>query len=246
MRADLNGVSLHWEETGSGEPLLWLHGFLGSGVDWRTVFPEPPAGYRLVAPDLRGHGGSTAPPGPYSFRESAVDALALLDRLGLERANLVGLSGGGITALHMATIAPSRVSAMVVVSAPPSFPEQARSIQRTFTEAMLPAAELVRMRDCHRRPGQIEALLAQARALADASDPNFTPADLAAVTARTLIVFGDRDPFYPVSMAFDLYRAIPRARLWVVPNGGHGPIFGPAAPGFVRTTLEFLGSDWFA
>ncbi len=57
---------------------------------------------------------------------------------------------------------------------------------------------------------------------------NFTPPYLGTITADTLIVFGDRDPFYPVSLGLELRAAIPRSYLWVVPNGGHGPLFGNA------------------
>ena len=56
--------------------------------------------------------------------------------------------------------------------------------------------------------------------------------------------FGDRDPLYPVSIAFELHRAIPRSYLWVVPNGGHGPIFGDAASHFATTALAFLRGEW--
>ena len=54
------------------------------------------------------------------------------------------------------------------------------------------------------------------------------------------MVFGDRDPLYPVSIACDLYAAIPRGWLWVVPNGGHGPVFGEQAKPFAETALAFL------
>src|SRR5262249_39938719 len=155
---------------------------------------------------------------------------ALLDHLQIDRVKVIGLSGGGITALHMATTQPARVQAMVIVSAPATFPEQARAIQRTFSDATLGEAERLRMRQRHPRDGQLETLLAQVRAFADGDDPNFSPEELATITADTLIVFGDRDPLYPVSLACELRRAIPRSWLWVVPNGGHGPVFGPAAP----------------
>jgi pimeloyl-ACP methyl ester carboxylesterase len=79
------------------------------------------------------------------------------------------------------------------------------------------------------------------RALQDSyDDMNFTPPYLSTITARTLIVHGDRDPLYPVDLAVELYTAIPRAALWVVPNGGHAPIFGAMAPRFRETALEFL------
>jgi pimeloyl-ACP methyl ester carboxylesterase len=61
---------------------------------------------------------------------------------------------------------------------------------------------------------------------------------------QTLIVFGDRDPFYPVSIACELHASIPRSHLWVVPNGGHGPVFGARAPMFAQTALSFLRSEW--
>ena len=74
----------------------------------------------------------------------------------------------------------------------------------------------------------------------DGFDMNFSAQSLSAVTARTLIVHGDRDPLYPVEQAVELFRAIPNSSLWVVPNGGHGPIFGPQAAPFVDAAMEFL------
>jgi pimeloyl-ACP methyl ester carboxylesterase len=234
------GFDLHYDLHGEGEPLLWLHGGMGHGADWQYIFAAPPAGFRLIAPDLRGHGRSTGAGPAYSFRQSAVDMFALLDHLALDRVKVIGLSGGGITAMHMATMDPLRVSAMVTVSAPTTFPEQARAIQRVFSETMLSEDERVRMRARHTRPGQLDALLSQVRAFADGDDPNFTPDILATVAADTLIVFGDRDPLYPVSIAFDLYQAIPSAALWIVPNAGHGPVFGAHAARFAETAGAFL------
>src|SRR5215471_11512690 len=235
------GMQLHYDVHGAGDPLVWLHGGMGVGDDWRFIFREPPAGYRLIAPDLRGHGRSTGAAPTYSFRQAALDVLALLDHLEIPRVRVIGLSGGGISALHLATLAPARVTSMIAISAPAAFPEQARAIQRHFSEAAFGDAELARMRQRHPRPGQFEALLAQVRAMPDAGDPNFTPADLAVISADTLIVFGDRDPLYPVSIALDLRTAIPHSWLWVVPNGGHGPVFGALARPFVDTALAFVG-----
>jgi pimeloyl-ACP methyl ester carboxylesterase len=69
---------------------------------------------------------------------------------------------------------------------------------------------------------------------------NFTPPSLARIKASTLIVYGDRDFLYPVEMAVEMYRAIPKSALWVVPNGGHGPVFMDAAQQFAQTALAFL------
>jgi pimeloyl-ACP methyl ester carboxylesterase len=240
MLLHTNGMDLHFDVHGSGDPLLWLHGGMGHGRDWQYIFTAPPAGYQLIAPDLRGHGRSTGARATYSFRQSAHDAFALLDHLRVDRIKIIGLSGGGITALHMATLEPARVAAMVVVSAPPRFPEQAKAIQRAFTESMLTDAERAQMRERHRREGQLETLFAQARAMADGDDPNFTAQELRSIAAETLVVFGDRDFLYPVRVAVELRESIPSSWLWVVPNGGHGPVFGAHAPRFVETTLAFL------
>jgi pimeloyl-ACP methyl ester carboxylesterase len=243
MMLETNGMQLHYDTYGEGEPLLWLHGGMGHGADWHHIFTQTPAGYRLIAPDLRGHGRSTGALATYSFKQSALDVFALLDHLEIERIKVIGLSGGGITALHMATIQPARVLAMVVVSAPAVFPEQARAIQRIYSKAMLSEAELTRMHERHPREGQLETLFAQVHAMADGDDPNFTPEQLATITADTLIVFCDRDPLYPVSLAVELKQAIPGSSLWVVPNGGHGPVFGRDAALFEKTALWFLGGQ---
>ena len=242
MIAQVNGIELHYEISGDGDPLLWVHGFLGCGSDWQFVFPEPPRGVRIVAPDLRGHGRSSSSGEAFSFRQAARDLRELLRQLGLPRIHAIGVSGGGIVLLHLSTSDPSIVAAQVLVSAPPYFPEQARAIQRQTSEHVLGEAMMAHMRRSHiGGEGQIQALLAQSRALADVyDDVNFTPPYLSTITADTLVVFGDSDPLYPVSLAFDLHAAIPRSRLWVVPGGGHAPVFGENATRFAETAIGFL------
>lgn len=246
MIFECNDFEMYYEPHGDGEPLLWLHGGMGCGDDWRYIFKDPPPGYRLIAPDMRGHGASTNPSGVYKFRQTGADVLALLDHLELPRVKAIGLSGGGITLLHAAIAEPQRFASIVAISAPPRFPEQCRAIQRQFSEAMLSPAELERLRKrCKRGETQIRELFGYARSFADDKDDvNFTAADLARISADTLIVFGDRDPLYPVALATELYAAIPRAWLWIVPNGGHGPVFRDHAPRFVETALSFLGGEW--
>jgi pimeloyl-ACP methyl ester carboxylesterase len=246
MVVEINGVNLNYEVAGDGEPLLWLHGLMGAGPDWNYIFPELPAGFRLIAPDLRGHGASTNPSGEFSFRQAADDVQGLLRHLEIGSVKAIGLSGGGITLLHMATAAPSSIESMVIVSAPPYFPAQARAIQRQMSESMLHEFELDLMRKRHRHGNsQLQQLFGYCRALADrVDDVNFTPPYLATIAAETLIVFGDRDPLYPVSLAFELRAAIPQSHLWVVPNGGHGPVFGDHAPQFAATALAFLQGRW--
>ncbi len=246
MIADINGCQISYDARGDGDPLLLLHGGMGAGADWTYVFPTGPIGFRAIVPDMRGHGGSTNPSGAFTFRQAALDVFALLDHLGVDKVKAIGLSGGGITMLHMATLQPARVDSMIVVSAPPYFPAQARAIQAAFSEEMLSETERRAMRQRHvHGEDQIRMLVAQCHGFAqNFDDVNFTPPLLSTITADTLIVFGDRDFLYPVSIAFELHAAIPRSFLWIVPNGGHGPIFGPHAPAFVATATAFLRGDW--
>jgi len=77
-------------------------------------------------------------------------------------------------------------------------------------------------------------------------DINFTPPYLSTITARTLVVAGDHDRYYDVSVPVDLYTHIPHAYLWIVPNAGHVPIHGERQEAFTRTTIAFLRGDWEA
>lgn len=247
MEFALSGYRMHYGLFGdpAGEPLLWLHGWTGTGEDWKYIFKEAPAGFHLIGPDLRGNGASTGFDGQHSFRQSARDVWALLDHLGIQRVKAVGLSGGGIVLLHMATQQPERMEAMVPISAPPYFPPQARAIQRQFSLESLGEAEKKALRERSRSGDQqIQWLMEQTRLMADSSDDvNLMPAQLGSIKARTLIVFGDRDPLYPVRIACDLRESIPRSSLWVVPNGGHGPVFGPHATRFADIAISFLRGD---
>jgi pimeloyl-ACP methyl ester carboxylesterase len=103
-------------------------------------------------------------------------------------------------------------------------------------------AEWAQMRVWHKQGDeQIRKIWKQVNSFSTSyDDMNFTQPYLSTIKARTLIVHGDRDPLYPVNVAFEMYSAIPNSALWVVPNGGHGPIFGTMTPKFVETALEFL------
>ena len=235
-------MALFHRDSGAGLPLLLLHGFTGTGDDWKHVFADPLAGYRIIAPDLPGHGRSANPRKDFKFADVARDVFALLDQLGIDRVKAIGMSAGANTLLHMATQQPDRITAFVHVSGTPRFPDQARTIMRTMTEETRSEAEWNEMRARHALgDDQIRALWRHAREFADdRDDMNFTAASLSTITARTLLVHGDRDPFYPVELAVELFRSIPDAQLCVVPNGGHGPIFGDQAPAFIKTATFFL------
>ena len=117
---------------------------------------------------------------------------------------------------------------MVLVSGTPRFPDELRTVARQFTReafGQLSRAELEALRARHvHGDEQILKLYDMTRSFATSDDDMaFTSASLATITARTLIVHGDRDPLYVSGLAVELFRGIPRSALWIIPNGGHGP-----------------------
>ena len=206
-----DGVELSFEVRGepTSPPLLLLHGFTGSGDDWQHVFDVDALAreYLVVRPDARGHGRSAKPAEALTFQRLALDVIELLGRLGITTTRAIGMSLGAKTLLHVATAAPDRVEAMVLVSATPRFPE---------------------------------ATLATVRGAGAPTDMSFDAARLGTIRARALLVSGDRDPLYPVELAVELLRGIPSASLYVVPGGGHGPIFAAEREPFVARALPIL------
>jgi pimeloyl-ACP methyl ester carboxylesterase len=243
---NLNGADLYVEERGTGEPLVLLHGMTGTSGDWQHAFDldRLARSFRVIAPDARGHGRSTNPGRDFTFAGCARDVLAILDALGVERAQAVGVSLGAKTLLHVATLAPARVSTMILVSATPRFPESTRALFRAAALWEHSPEEWARMRALHvHGDEQITSLWELPRRFADdPTDMSFTQEQLATITARTLIVTGDRDPFYPVELAVELYRAIPRSALWVVPEALHSPIFLSQREPFEAEAMRFLGA----
>jgi pimeloyl-ACP methyl ester carboxylesterase len=240
----LNGMEMYYEISGQGRPLVLLHGFNGSGQAWERLTPEFAKHYQVILPDLRGHGRSTNPSNKFTHRQSALDVFALLDALGIKQFKAMGISTGGMTLIHMATQQPARVEAMVLIGATIYFPEQAREIMRKATVESLTPETYERRRQIHKRgDGQIRMLQQQFHDFKDSyDDMNFTGPYLSTITARTLIVHGDRDQFFPVQIPLEMYRSIPKSFLWIIPRGGHVPIFDPVVP-FVPATLKFL-QDW--
>ena len=116
-----------------------------------------------------------------------------------------------------------------------------RRILHVVDDAMS-ESEWQTMRARHPRgDAQIRALWQHARDFADSTDDmNLSAADLAEVIAPTLVVNGDRDPLYPGEISVSLFRGLPRASLFVIPGGGHGPIFEEFREAFARAALAFL------
>jgi pimeloyl-ACP methyl ester carboxylesterase len=243
----INDIDIFYEIEGAGEPLVLLHGGTGCHENWIHAGGETFAReYTVIKPDARGHGKTNNPQSTITHRQCALDTLGLLDHLGISKCRAIGLSMGGNILLHTATMRPDRIEAMVLVSATMYFPEQARRImsQVPIPEDQ-PADAWTAMRKSHKLGDQqIAALWNWTREMKDSyNDMNFTPPLLSKIRARSLIVYGDHDPLYPVEMAIEMYRAIPGSALWVVPNRGYGPVFSEDAAQFAQATLAFFRAN---
>ena len=244
--ASVNGMEMYYEVHGEGPPLVLLHGWTGSALYFQPFWSDLVPNFKLIVPEMRGHGRSTNPTNRFTFRQSALDIFALLDHLRIDHFKAMGISAGAITLLHMATQRPARLDAMVLISGTSYFGEQARARFAELTPDS-DSWDWTGLRQQHvRGDDQIRALISQCNNFADSyDDVNFTPPYLSTITASTLIVHGDRDEFFPVSIPVEMYASIPNAYLWIIPNGGHGAIWNTPEL-FTRTALEFLRGEWEA
>jgi pimeloyl-ACP methyl ester carboxylesterase len=119
MRAENDGVGISYEVTGSGQPVILLHGFPDSGRLWRHQVPAlVDAGFRVIVPDMRGYGASDKPTAITAYSMGALigDVLAVLDDSGVERAHVVGHDWGAAVAWVFAALVPERTDHLVAMS----------------------------------------------------------------------------------------------------------------------------------
>lgn len=237
----IKNIEMYYEEYGVGKPLVLLHGFGGCTQNWQPFIAELSEHYRLIVVDLRGHGHSTNPDNKFTHREAANDVFLLLEKLGIDHFSAMGMSSGGMVLLHMATSQPMRIDSMVLISATTHFPDQARAIMRRASYGTMPQQVQEMYRECAKSGDeQIRQLITQFNALHENyDDMNFTAQSLSTITARTLVVHGDRDNFFPIEIPVKIFRSIPDAALWIIPGGDHVPIFDSTVP-FTSTALRFL------
>ena len=173
----------------------------------------------------------------FSHRQAALDVFALLDQMGVKSFKAIGASSGAMTLVHMATQQPARIEAMVLVGGTDQIGPEVRALLRDPDCEKLTPEEWKAKREIHKHGD--EQILALQRIFCAAKDRyddmNFTPPYLSTISARTLIVHGDHDRFFPVRIPVEMYGAIPRSYLWIVPNGGHIPAFSAQAPGRLPT-----------
>ncbi|GAB3168916.1 alpha/beta hydrolase [Streptomyces incanus] len=247
--AKVNGLEMYYEVHGAGRgprlPLVLLHGgVLTIGLSFGAVLPALSADRLVIAPELQGHGHTADTDRALTVPDLASDVVALLDAIGVEQADFLGYSLGGLVALEIAVRHPGRVGRLVLSAAQytqDGVHEEVRTPDHGSPR--LPGeADFHEMADAYTasapHPERFEDLLAKCSAVARAPLP-WTADDLRGLTAPTLLVIGDTD-FVRVEHAAEMQRLIPRSRLAVLPATTHMALMR-------RTSLllplldEFLG-----
>src|SRR5680860_1151599 len=117
---NVGGLHMHYETFGSGDPVLLLHGLGSNSKGWGLQKEPFAARHRVILTDLRGHGRTDRPPGPYSVPMFTADVVGLLDALDVPSVSVVGLSMGGMVGFQLAIDHPDRIKSLVVVNAGPA------------------------------------------------------------------------------------------------------------------------------
>lgn len=239
---------LHASDTGTGPPLLLLHGFTGSSETWAPLTPAFVAAHRVIAIDLPGHGRSSAPASPrrYSLASFGDDLARVLDVFSVERVAIMGYSMGGRAALRFALAYPERLAALILESTSAGIVDPdlrreriaadtalAERIERDGIEAFVDEWERLPLwesqkslpdvaREVLRKQRLSNRADALANSLRGAGAGTDTPVhdELGQIRSPALVIAGALDPRY-VEIAANLARSIPNASTFIVPDAGH-------------------------
>jgi 3-oxoadipate enol-lactonase len=256
--ADLH-VEVHPARSADAPALLLLHGLGSSAADWAPQLAGFAGRFRLIAPDLPGHGRSARGRGRLGIAPVAEDVCQALEALGERAVHVVGLSLGGCVGLELALRDPARVRSLTLVNAfaklGPSGPRAVvRMIRRVGLVCLAPmptvAAHVARglfpkpeQRDLYRAAvsrlgaSSRRTYLVSMRALATFDARTRLPS----VRCPTLVVVGERDATVPRAAGELLARAIPAARLLVIPDSGHATPYDQPGP-FNSAVADFIGA----
>jgi len=238
-------------------PALLLSNSLSSDLSmWDDQVPQWSRRYRVVRYDSRGHGRSTAPPGPYTMGQLAADAVALLDCLGIARAHFCGLSMGGMVGMWLLTHAPDRIDRAVLANTsahmgPPDLwngrialareggmeATVEPTVKRWFPEAFhtRAPATIERMREMIRRT-PLAGYIGCCEAIRDMDQRE----SIRAIRNPTLVIIGANDPATTPEAGRAIHAAIPGAALAVLDAAHISNVEQPEA--FAETVEAFLGA----
>ncbi len=231
-------TKLYHEVSGAGQPVVLIHGLGSSTRDWDAQVPEFARSYQVITVDLRGHGRSAKPAGPYQMALFAADLESLLQALGIASAHIVGLSLGGAVAFQFALDYPSRVRSLVLVNTGPTLggtPEQAqqeiarrvgivqqmgmRAMGQALAPNLFPKPEHAALRDTFIERWAENDPQAYIEATRSMLGWDVT-ARLGAITCPVLVIASDQD-YTPVSAKEAYLKFLPNARLAVIPDAHH-------------------------
>jgi pimeloyl-ACP methyl ester carboxylesterase len=243
-----DGVTLGYVQLGDprGVPVVLIHGYTDSDLDWAPLVPYLSKSFRLVIVDLRGHGVSSKPECCYTRLDFAYDVKLLLDALGIGRADIVGHSLGSIVAQTFAEYWPRRTGRVVLISSTGGPPRgsQPRKPQFDYAAAIRQLHEPIDpdsafMREWWASPKPVDpAYLRRQRRNAAAIplqvwlavlDQGLVDSDLQRTLPRlrapTLLIWGSADPIMEPAVRRTLRRALPRAKVVIFPGLGHNPFW---------------------
>ena len=213
----IRGFKMYYEVYGKGKPLLMLHGNNGSIASFKNNIPFFSQKYRVIIADSRAQGKSVDNRDSLTFEMMADDEAALLDKLHIKSAYVLGWSDGGIIALLMATRHPEKVIKVVSSGAnlrPDSTaigPKLWKEQQATYNESK----NKVRITSNDKNGWKIFLL--------DWQQPNIPLSEVHTIKCPAFIIGGDHD-LIPVAHTKQIYQNIPNAKLWIVPHSGHATL----------------------
>jgi pimeloyl-ACP methyl ester carboxylesterase len=238
-RVEHDGAQIYYRTFGKGGPVILLHGGLANGDYWGNQVPAlTDAGYEAVLIDSRGHGRSTRDARPFTYELMESDIVAVMDRLGIGKAAVVGWSDGAIIALVMALKDPDRLTGVFAFAAnmDPSGVKPDTDSNPTFARFTARSAQdYARLSPT---PADFAAFHAAIEHMWD-TEPNYTAADLARIRIPVAIVDGDHDEAIKREHIDYLARAIPGAGLIILPEASHFAMLQQPAE-FNRAMLDFL------
>jgi 3-carboxy-cis,cis-muconate cycloisomerase len=233
-------VQLHCRQDGDGDgPVLLLGGSLGTTLAmWEPQLPALAAGRRVIRFDHRGHRGSPVPEGPYTIADIGGDVIALMDRLGIARADYAGVSLGGMVGLWLAVHAPERIGRLIVICSAPdtlnpgAFRERARAVRTAGTTEPIASAVVVNWFTEEYAAAHPDVVAAHRRMIVDTPAEGYAScceavaghdvaAGLGAVRAPTLVIAGAQDRAIPAAQGERISHAIPGARFELLDPASH-------------------------